>query len=492
MKSIVRTFDNFSNQLTMYKGVLYGLLSLIIAADILAFFDVIGISPVGLIISVVVLGAACYVSNYGFSKLFHAATNSESWLITALILSCILTPHVSWSFVVLAALCGAIAMASKYVFTWHQSHIFNPAAFGAFVVSVTGLLSASWWIATPWLAPFTAGLALLVLRKQRKFTVFFVFAITALVVMLFMSAGNGISTYDVLKSAILSWPLIFLGSIMLTEPTTLPSDKYYQLIIAAVVGALFCIQMHVGAVSSAPHTVLLVGNLLAAVLAAPFGAWLRVKQVQRLAPDILELTFEKPQRMSFKAGQYMEWTLPHKNADIRGDRRTFSIASAPLESEVKLAVRTPEQGSSFKKALAALHEGDRIRVANISGQFTLPNKNQKLLFIAGGIGITPFRSMVAQLSAKQLDCDIVLLYFARTRQEHVFSDVLTEAKSIGVQTYYLVDPLDDDALKQLVPDIDERLAYISGPPGMVDSFRIRLRKLGVKRSAIRTDHFSGY
>ena len=492
MKNMLQTFETMSSQLTMYKGMLYGLLSLLIIADILAFFDVIGISPAGLIVSVLVLSTACYVANYGLAKLFGAATNSESWLISALILACILTPRVSWSYVAFAALAGVIAMASKYILVWRQSHIFNPAAVGAFVVSVTGLLSASWWIATPWLAPITIVLALIILRKQRKFTMFFVFAVTALLVMLLMSLGNDKALIDVLKDTVLSWPLIFLGSVMLTEPITLPSDKYYQLIVAALVGALFCIQMHVGVISSAPHTVLLVGNLLAAVLVVPFGAWLHITKTRHLAPDILELTFAKPRGLRYKAGQYMEWTLPHVAADIRGNRRTFSIASAPSQAEVKLVVRIFEKSSSYKKALAKLTAGDRIRVANVSGEFTLPASPQKLLFVAGGIGITPFLSMLAQLTVKKQPFDITLLYMASSKDQFIGKDVFNNAALLGLKTEYTIGKLDTVALQQMVPDFTERLVYISGPPVMVDVYKKQLRQAGVSRNRIRTDHFSGY
>ncbi len=492
MTNVLQAFDNLSNKLTMYKSVLYGLLSLVVIADVLAFLDIISINPVGLIISVFVLGASCYVANEVFARLFRASTNSESWLITALILSCILSPRVSLSFVGLAALCGAIAMASKYVLVWRGSHVFNPAAFGAFVVSVTGLMSANWWIATPALLPVTAVLAVLVLRKQRRFTMFFVFAAAALAVMLIIGLGRDQAATEIVKNTFFSWPLVFLGSIMLVEPITSPSDKYYQLLVAVVVGALFSAQLHFWQLSTAPHTVLLVGNLLATFLAAPFGSWLYVKQKKQLAPDILEVTFDKPKGLRFIPGQYMEWTLAHPGADIRGNRRTFSIASAPAEDDVRLAVRTFEKGSSFKRALAKINVGDKIRVANISGQFTLPAGDQKLLFIAGGIGVTPFRSMVAQLLETKRERDIEFVYLAVNKDEFVFKDLLDTAKSVGVTTHYVIDRLADGELQQLVPDFAKRQIYISGPHGMVDFYSKSLRKLGVKRSYIHTDHFSGY
>lgn len=492
MTNLYQSFDNFSNQLTMYKSVLYGLIGLVLAADVLAFMGVIGISPGGLLLSVAALAASCYVANYVFARLFGASVNSESWLITALILACILNPHLSWSFAALAALCGAVAMASKYLLVWRGSHIFNPAAFGAFVVSVTGLMSAGWWIATPALLPITAGLAVLVLRKQRRFTMFFVFAAVALTVMLVIGLSRDQAAGEIIKNTLFSWPLVFLGSIMLVEPTTSPSDKYSQLLVAGAVGALFSAQLNIWQLSTAPHTVLLIGNILTAVLAAPFGAWLYVTRIKRLTPDILELTFDKPAGLQFIAGQYMEWTLAHPSADMRGNRRAFSIASAPAEDEVRLAVRTFEKGSSFKRALMALKPGDKLRAANVSGQFILPAGNHKLLFIAGGIGITPFRSMVAQLLASGQRRDIALIYLAASEDDFVFRQLFADAEAVGLQTHYVVNKLADGELPKLVPDFAQRHVYISGPHGMVEAYRKSLQSQGVKRRRIHTDHFSGY
>ncbi|HEY1063734.1 MAG TPA: hypothetical protein VGE30_00370 [Candidatus Saccharimonadales bacterium] len=488
----LQTLDDMTNGVTMYKGVLWGVLSLLAIAELSAVLDVIGINPLGLIVSVVILAVSCYGANYVFARLFRAAPNSESWLITALILACILNPKTSWSFVLLAALCGAIAMASKYVITWRGSHIFNPAAFGAFVVSTAGLLSANWWIATPALLPVTAGLAFMVLRKQRRFTMFFTFMAAVLVTMLLVNIGQGREVAEVAKDAFLSWPLVFLGSVMLAEPVTLPADTYAQLLVAVVVGVLFGSQLEFGSFSVAPHTALLVGNMIAAVIAVPFGTWLVLRRLSHPAPDIIELVFTKPKGMAFRAGQYMEWTLPHTGADIRGNRRTFTIASAPAEDTVRLAVRTFEKSSSYKTALARLKPGNRLRAANISGQFTLPSTNEKLLFIAGGIGITPFRSMIVQLQATKRQHDIVLVYLASDERHFLYKDLFAEAAAQGLKTHYLLTQVAAEELQQLVPDAQERLVYISGPNGMVRHYDALLRGLGVARGRIRKDHFSGY
>lgn len=493
MNTALQIFDDITSRITMYKGILFGLVSLLLVAELLAVLDIIGINPLGLVVSFGVLAVSCYVSNKVFARLWKAADNSESWLITACILACIVTPKVGWEFVGLAALTGAIAMASKYAITWRQSHFLNPAAVGAFVVSVTGLLSVNWWIATPALLPVTAGLAVVALRKQRRFITFFVFAAAALITMLLVNMGQGQAVDAVLRNAFLSWPLVFLGSVMLTEPITLPSDSYSRLLVATGVGVVFAAQIHVGPVSSAPHTALLVGNILAAVLAPPFGAWLTVRRNQRLAPDIVELTFAKPPGLRFKPGQYLQWTLPHRRVDLRGNRRSFSVASAPAEDEVRLAVRIAEKGSSYKAALAKLKSGQRIRVTDVSGNFTLPPDSSKILLIAGGIGITPFRSMIAQLVAARRHRDIVLLYIATSPEQFIWKDLFAKAGAYGVRTEYIVDRLfSADELHKHVADISERHVYISGPNQMVHYYEHMARSLGVPRKHMHKDYFNGY
>jgi Na+-transporting NADH:ubiquinone oxidoreductase subunit NqrB len=218
---MLKTIDAFLNRLTMYKIVLYGLLVLLIIADILAWTGVLSIGPVALLVSGVVLGATCYIANELLGRLYHAPRNSESYLITALILTCILPPADSVHRALLVALTGVIAMASKYLLTWRGSHFLNPAATGALVMSVAGLLPATWWVATPAVVIPTSLLALAVLRKQRKFQLFLVFAGSVILLMLYIGVGfHDQSVWNVFKNAWLSWPIIFMGSIMLVAKPT--------------------------------------------------------------------------------------------------------------------------------------------------------------------------------------------------------------------------------------------------------------------------------
>ena len=488
---MLTSIDNVLNRYTMYRVLLYGLAVLLVIAAVLGLSGAVSVSVGPLVITTTVLLASCYAANKAFSYALRIPANTESWLISALILACILPPADSVSKVLYAALAGILAMASKFILTYRGSNIVNPAAFGAFVVSITGVLPAIWWIATPWLTPFTILLALVVLRKQRRFQLFFTFAIAAVAMLILTGTVlQGLSLVSVLREATLSWPIIFFGSVMLTEPATLPPTRYYRLILAVIVGLLFTSQLHAGRLATTPQAVLLVGNILTVLAVPAYGALLKLREVRRLSPEIYEVSFERPLGFHFTAGQYAELTIPHIHADSRGNRRTFSLASSPTSKEIQFTFRVAEKGRSFKAGLIRLQPGRLLRVSHVAGDFTLPKDASKpLLFIAGGIGVTPFHSMVTSLTSTH---DIVLLYVASDPQNFVYKDDFDQASDHGVRTSYIEGRLTPEILRSQVSDLGQRLVYISGPDGMVRSYKRMLDEMGISRLAIKSDYFSGY
>ncbi len=143
----------------------------------------------------------------------------------------------------------------------------------------------------------------------------------------------------------------------------------------------------------------------------------------------------------------------------------------------------------------------------IAGDFTLPSDpHRKLVFIAGGIGITPFRSMLKYLIDTRQQRDVVLFYAVRRAEEIAYADVLDEAnRRLGIPTYYTltdagaaprnwagyIGRLDSDMVAEAVPDYRDRIFYLSGPPTMVRSYERMLRGMGVGRRQIKKDFFSG-
>jgi len=494
MQHILQIFDNILNRYTMYKVMLWGLSGLFVVADVLAWLNMIAVGPVGLLLSAGVLAGVCYLSNQLFAWAWKATTNAESWFITAMILVFLLPPIDSLHRALMVALCGVIAMASKFVLVLRGTHVLNPAALAVFVMSVAELLPATWWVATPPLAPFTAILALIVLRKQRQFAVFFAFAVAAGLLLIYINTGlHGLALGDTIKAGIVSWPIIFMGSIMLTEPSTLPPTRYYQLLVAVLVGVVFSSQLHWGRLSATPQAALLVGNIATVLLAPAMGAVLRLKRITAIGPNQYDLAFTRPPHVSFAPGQYLEWTLKHRHTDVRGNRRMFSITSSPLEPEVHIGIKTYEPSSSFKKALLALQPGGAIRVAHMAGGFMMPAETDRpLVFIAGGIGITPFHSMIQYLVDKKEARDITLFYLANTAADFVYKDTLATAESVGVKTRYVTGRLEEQTLRDNLELFKRSLVYISGPNALVTHYKQALVALGVPRAHIKTDHFTGY
>jgi ferredoxin-NADP reductase len=293
---------------------------------------------------------------------------------------------------------------------------------------------------------------------------------------------------------------------MITEPLTTPPTRRWRMIYGAIVGALFSPAIAIAGISSSPEIALLVGNIFSYVVSPKGKRVLTLKEKQAVGADIHHLVFTTDKKLSFRPGQYLEWTLGSARSngdnkattDGRGNRRYFTIASAPTEDTIQLGIKSYEPSSSFKKQLLAMKPGDTIIAGQLAGEFTLPkDPKQKLAFIAGGIGITPFRSMVKYLIDRDEKRDAVLFYSNRNNNEVAYREVFDEAgKKIGMRTIYTVtdggDRLTADIIKKEIPDYGERMFYISGTHAMTNSFKKILHEMGVPRTNIKTDFFPGF
>ncbi len=498
--------DQFLNNITMYRLLLYGLGLLVAIGAVFGFTDVLSISGFGLLGGALLLMATCYGTNRLLAHGFGAAPNKESSLITALILACLLAPPTTPARFLAAAAAGLIAMAAKYILAIHRKHIFNPAAVAALIASLLGIIPAVWWIGSPSMLPFTLIFGVLVLRKIHRFRLFFAFAITALLMMVLVGALHDLQISYILKTAILSWPLVFLGSIMLTEPATMPSTTYYQLLFGILVGTVYASQLHVGSIATTPQLALVIGNLFAYVVNPRRVFKLRLKAKVQQSPQIYDFVFEKPASLRYRAGQYLEWTLPHRHGDGRGNRRTFTIASSPTEPDLHLGIKFYEPASSFKRTLQAMTPGQTITAGQLSGDFTLPRSSSKeLIFIAGGVGITPFRSMLKYLVDSGQKPKLTLYYLVANPEEVAYKDILQSATDHGCKIVpILTNPqtagswpgyiggLSTQVLTRETPTYKDSLIYISGPNAMVQYYHHFLLTHGTLRSHLKTDYFPGY
>jgi ferredoxin-NADP reductase len=480
----------------MYRLVAYGLSLLAAVSFIFSLGEMLSERVGDLAISLVVLLASCYAANKTLSKLWRVPTNNESWFITALILFFILPPSSTVEREGLIALAGVIAMASKFIIARGRKHIFNPAAFAAGLLGTLGFLHASWWVSSDVLWPFTLVLGLLVIRKLRRSYIFIWFASASFVIALILGLPQGQGLGEILRLAITSSQLIFLGTIMLTEPATMPSRRNHQIIFAVLVAALFSFHWQIAGFYIYPEIALLLGNIYAFVVSSQSRQRLRLKEIKPISERVSDYVFIPEKKLNFIPGQYLEWTLPHNKQDSRGNRRTFTIASSPTEKDIHLGVKFYEPSSSFKHELRTMKPGDSIYAGQLGGNFTLPSETKsKLVFIAGGIGITPFRSMVKYIIDTNQQRDVVVLYLLSNPEDAAYVEILKRAESHGVKTIEILPgdkPLGSDTIRKYVTDLEQRTYFISGPNGMVGNTRNMLLQMHVPRRQIKTDYFSGY
>jgi ferredoxin-NADP reductase/Na+-translocating ferredoxin:NAD+ oxidoreductase RnfD subunit len=500
----MRAIDRFLNNITMYRLVVYALSLYAVLGIGFAFAGRISPTPTELIISLFLLIGSAYVTDRWFSKLFGVPTNMESSLITAMILFLIVHPADSLAGGLALALAGSVSSASKFLLAWNGKHIFNPAAFAAALVSLAGLQATTWWIGSSVFWPVTLLVGLAIVRKIRRMPLFVTFAGTTIVLELLQFVGSG-SLWTDMKHALIASPFIFLATIMLTEPATMPPRRNLQIIFAAIVAVFYVYAWKIGPVSIHPEVALLIGNVLAYIVSPKSRVRLQLKEVQKLSERVSNYVFQPDRRFNFMPGQYMEWTLAGVPYDSRGNRRTFTIASSPTENTVQVGLKFYEPASTYKAAFERLQPGDIVYASQLAGNFTIDqNKHEKRAFIAGGIGITPFRSMVQYIADKNIVADIVLIYAVSDPQEFAYMDVFTQAAEHGVrvvpivtratrtQGNFALSKLDQVLIKSAIPDYSERMFYVSGPDVMVNGVKDTLHDLGVHQTHVKTDHFSGY
>ena len=209
--------------------------------------------------------------------------------------------------------------------------------------------------------------------------------------------------------------------------------------------------------------------------------------------DVYTFLFEKGKDISWKAGQHGLFNITHKK--IKNSTRPFTVASAPIENVVKITVGISDDPSDFKKAMLELKQGMKVSMSGPVGSFYLKDNSPSLL-IAGGIGITPFRSIVKQIEAEGngVEKQIHLLYID-SKKSYIYKDELDGiANNTSISVTYL------DSRDDLHQEIDKFTTlyknngkyFIAGPKSMVDSISTYLQKNNISKRNIKKDAFFGY
>ena len=220
--------------------------------------------------------------------------------------------------------------------------------------------------------------------------------------------------------------------------------------------------------------------------------------------DRVKRTFGHLEDWDFYPGQYIQMMLPNENSDNRGTMRYFTISSSPLDKKY-LRVLTKVIQSTFKMTLAALKPGQVVSFFGPNGDFYLREKKSEHVLLAGGIGMTPFISMLEYATVKNLKNQITLFVAFSTPDEMIFFNQLIkisdEHENINV-IYTITKPstvwtgetgrISSELIKKNIIDVIKPLYYITGPPLMVEATVKMVQEIGISEDQIFQEHFSGY
>ena len=228
---------------------------------------------------------------------------------------------------------------------------------------------------------------------------------------------------------------------------------------------------------------------------------------EEIARETFTFHFEKPASFDFIPGQYVKIALLLEHPDNRGGIRLFSMSSSPTEPEIVITNKKRE--SAFKQKLISLEPGVQIPMSGPFGVFTLKKEETApRVFIAGGIGITPFRSMIKYAADTGLSSQITLFTSFHVPEEIVFQNELRDIAK-NHQWFTFVETvshpqgsstpwsghtgrIDEEFIRTNVQNISQAIFYICGPPLMVESLTKTVLALGINTSQLRVERFTGY
>lgn len=233
-----------------------------------------------------------------------------------------------------------------------------------------------------------------------------------------------------------------------------------------------------------------------------------LRKRELIAEATMAFHFDKPAGFEFRPGQSIDLTLiDPPETDAEGNTRTFSIASSPFDVDLMVATRLRD--TAFKRVLRNVTLGIRIKVDGPGGSFTLHKNSAKpAVFLAGGIGITPFLSMLRQAAHERLPHKLFLFYSNRRPEDAPFMAELEELTKRN-PNFQLVSTMTEmsrsaklwkgetsfinrEMLSKHVTQLQGPIYYIAGPPGLVVAMHQVLSQAGVDEDDIRAEEFSGY
>jgi len=224
-------------------------------------------------------------------------------------------------------------------------------------------------------------------------------------------------------------------------------------------------------------------------------------------PIIRTFSFDKPCAFDFSPGQHIILKIPGLNEDPKGNFRIFSITSRPADDFISISTKVSGQNSIFKERLDRLEPGAEVEITGPSGNFTLDKSDSEAVLVCGGIGITPFISMIRNNRFLEKPRKIVLIHSTVSREETPFREELdnlakTEdwlrlhrfhTREISAGTDFISGHINAAALAESIGEAIEKQFYVSGPPSFVENIYDMLKTaLGIDPRNIKIERFYGY
>jgi NAD(P)H-flavin reductase len=216
---------------------------------------------------------------------------------------------------------------------------------------------------------------------------------------------------------------------------------------------------------------------------------------KKILNEAYSFIFEKPKDFDWKSGQYAKFRHHLSSDSAENDYRIFTISSSPKENKIVFTTLINENLSPFKQKLMQLQKGDTISIEGPFGEFTLNPDKKRIIGITGGIGITPFKSLIYDLENNKMFSNIKLnLIYSAKENNFYFKDYLENIQRSNIKIIYT--PNREQTKNELIDLINvfknDSIYYISGKPMMVNSIRKILIENKILEKNIKSDQFDGY
>jgi len=227
-----------------------------------------------------------------------------------------------------------------------------------------------------------------------------------------------------------------------------------------------------------------------------------VKEIVPRTYNVRSFRFPRPETLSYKPGQFLFVTIKAEGGKELS--KHFSFSSSPTEKgHIEFTKKLLE--SEFSTALKALKEGDWARIDAPYGKFTFEGEHEKIGLLGGGIGITPLRSICKYCTDMRLNTKITLLYGNRSESDIAFRKELEEMQeqNKNLKVVFILNEassewkgatgiIDAELVKKEIPDYKETVFYTCGPPAMVETMEKLVEKLGLPKTQLNREYFTGY